>query len=437
MEWWMVLGFFIVGLILLLLSGFPIAFSFLLMDLLGVIVFMGPLGLKQLTLNIFTSTSTFALAPVPMFIFMGELMFHSQIANHSIDVLDRWLGRLPGRLSLLAATSGTIFAATSGSSMANTAMLGTVLLPEMKKRGYSTSMSVGPIIGVGGLAMLIPPSALAVVLASIGRFSVGRTLMAGVIPGILLGAMFVVYIVVTAWLKPSVAPPYQFEATTVWQRLVLTVRYLLPVGFIIFMVIGVIILGVATPTEAAASGVIATLLVMIAYGRFNWTVIKATMTGTLQVTVMVFMIITASKTFSSVMAFTGASGGLTELVQGMDVHPLIILVCMQVIIAFMGTFMESVSIMMICLPVFMPISDVLGFDPVWFGILMLINLEMGQITPPFGMLLFVMKSVCPDEISIQEICWSAVPYIVFDIVVMAMIIIWPPIALWLPDLVGA
>jgi tripartite ATP-independent transporter DctM subunit len=394
-------------------------------------------GLKHLPLNIFTSISTFALAPVPLFIFMGELMFHSQIANNSIDVLDRWLGRIPGRLSLLAATSGTIFAATSGSSMANTAMLGTVLLPEMKKRGYSTSMSVGPILGVGGLAMLIPPSALAVVLASIGRFSVGRTLVAGVIPGIILGIMFTVYIVLSAWLRPSIAPTYNVESCTLVQRLFLTAKYLLPVGFFIFMVIGVIILGVATPTEAAASGVIGTILVIVVYGRFNWQVVKATMTGTLQITVMVFMIITASKTFSSVLAFTGASGGLTDLVRGLDVHPLVILICMQVIIAFMGTFMESVSIMMICLPVFMPISDVLGFDPVWFGILMLINLEMGQITPPFGMLLFVMKSVTSDDITIQEICRAAVPYIVFDVLVMAMIIIWPSIALWLPDLIGA
>lgn len=148
------------------------------------------------------------------------------------------------------------------------------------------------------------------------------------------------------------------------------------------------------------------------------------------------MIITASKTFSSVLAFTGASGGITDLVTSLDLHPLIILICMQIIIAFMGTFMEAVSIMMICLPVFMPISNALGFDPVWFGILMLINLEMGQITPPFGMLLFVMKSVAPDDISIQQICWAAVPYIVFDIIVMGIIIIWPQVALWLPAILG-
>lgn len=436
MEWWGVLIFFIVGLIILLLSGFPIAFSFLLMDFVGILVFMGPLGLKHVTLNIFTSISTFVIAPVPLFIFMGELMFHSNIANNTIDILDRWLGRVPGRLSLLAATSGTIFAATSGSTMANTAMLGTVLLPEMKNRGYSTAMSVGPIVGVGGLAMLIPPSALAVVLASIGQMSVGRILIGGVMPGLILGAFFGAYIVISAWLKPSIAPPYHVASTAIGEKIFLTIKYLLPMAFIIFMVIGLIILGIATPTEAAASGVIATLLVTIVYGRFNWQMLRNTLTGSVQISVMVFMIIAASKTFSSILAFTGASTGLTNLVKGLEVHPILILIAMQLVVAFMGTFMEAISIMMICLPVFMPISHALGFDPVWFGILTLINLEMGQITPPFGMLLFVMKGVAPKDVTIEEICWAALPYIVFDMIIIAMIIAWPQIALWLPGVLG-
>jgi tripartite ATP-independent transporter DctM subunit len=436
MEWWGVLLFFVGGLILLLLSGFPVAFAFLLMDFLGIIVFMGPLGLEQVTLHVFTSLSTFALVPVPLFIFMGELMFHSKMADNTIDVMDRWLGRLPGRLGILAAASGTVFAATSGSTMANTAMLGSVLLPEMKKRGYSTSMSVGPIIGVGGLAMLIPPSALAVVLASIGRISVARILMAGIIPGLILGAMFAGYIILGAHFNPKVAPPYVAKADSWGNRLKLTVKYLLPMGFIIFMVIGLIVLGVATPTEAAASGVIATLIVTLVYGRLTWEMMKKSLVGTLTITGMVFMIIAASKTFSSILAFTGASSGLLGLVKGLDVHPIVILIFMQLIIAFMGCFMETVSIMMICLPVFMPISNALGFDPVWFGILMLINLEMGQITPPFGMLLFVMKGVAPDDVNIQDICWAAAPYVLFDIIVMALIIMFPAIALWLPAQIG-
>ena len=158
MEWWEVFTFFIGGLVFLLVIGFPIAFAFLLMDIVGVIVFMGSRGVLQLPLQIFSSLSTFTLSPIPMFILMGELMFHSGVAYRTIDVLDKWLGRLPGRLSLLAAAGGTLFSALSGSTLANTAMLGTVLLPDMQKRGYKPAMSVGPIVGVGGLAMLVPPS---------------------------------------------------------------------------------------------------------------------------------------------------------------------------------------------------------------------------------------------------------------------------------------
>ena len=436
MEWWLVLGLFLGGLLLLLLLGFPIAFAFLLVDFVGVYLYMGLGGLSHMTLNIYTSLSTFNIAPVPLFILMGELMFHSKMAYDTIDVLDRWLGRVPGRLGLLAATSGTIFAATSGSTMANTAMLGTVLLPEMRQRGYSNVASVGPIIGVGGLAMLIPPSALAVVLASIGQISVGSILVAGVVPGILLGVIFAAYIILGAVIRPSSAPAYPIEPTPFLTKLLLTVKYVLPMAFIIFMVIGLILLGVATPTEAAASGAIATLLVTILYRRFNWKMLKSTLIGSLEITVMVFMIIGGSKAFSSILAYSGVTNGLTALVDGLDIHPMLILIVMQLVVLFMGCFMDAISIMMICLPVFMPISNLLGFDPVWFGILMLINLEMGQITPPFGMLIFVMKGVAPPEVTIEEITLASVPYIIFDIIVMAMIIVWPGLTLWLPGFLG-
>ncbi len=437
MEWWMVLTFFLGGLVILLLTRFPVAFSFLLMDVIGILVFMGTVGLKNITLGIFSSLSIFTITPVPLFILMGELMYHSHVADITIDILDRWLGRVPGRLGILAAVSGTIFAATSGSTMANTAMLGTVLLPEMRKRGYSVSMSVGPIIGSGGLAMLIPPSALAVVLAGIAGISVGGLLMAGVIPGVILGAFFSVYIILMAWLKPSCAPRYSVPPTPLGQKLFLTVKHLVPIGFIIFSVIGVIITGLATPTEAAAAGTIATFIVTLVYRRFNWEVLKASLKGSIEIWVMVFMIIAASSSFSMILAYTGASKGLLGLIEGLQVHPILILIGMQLIVGFMGCFMDGISIMMICLPVFMPISNLLGFDPVWFGVLFLINIEMGQLTPPFGMLLFVMKGVAPEDVTMEQIIWASVPYMIFDILIMAMIIVWPSIALWLPGLLKA
>ncbi len=435
MEWWEVFAFFIGGLVLLLVSGFPIAFAFLCMDLLGIMVFIGPRGVYQAPLQIFSSLSTFTLAPVPLFILMGELMFHSGVAYRTIDVLDKWLGRLPGRLSLLAAGGGTLFSALSGSTLANTAMLGTVLMPDMQRRGYHTAMSVGPIVGVGGLAMLIPPSSLAVVLAALGHISVSKILIGGVLPGLLLGGMFALYIILRCWLNPGLAPPYEVDASTLPERVLLLVCYVLPLGIIIFMVLGLMLLGVATPTEAAASGVLGTLIVIAFFRKLTFRAVKDSITGTLEITVMIFMIIAASNTFSSILAFSGATQGLLGIVSGLDLPPLMILVGMQLLVFLLGMFMETISIMMICLPIFMPIVKILGFEPVWFGVIMLINFEMGLITPPFGMLLFVMKGVAPEGITIEDICWAAVPFILCDALAMAMIITFPALALWLPSIV--
>lgn len=435
MEWWMVFGCFIIGLVMLLASGFPIAFGFLMINLLGSLYFIGPNGLQQMTLQIFSSLSTFALTPIPLFILMGELMFHSGIANKTIDVMDKWLGRLPGRLSLLATGAGVLFAALSGSTLANTAMLGTVLLPEMEKRGYKTPMSVGPIIGVGGLAMLIPPSSLAVVLASIGHISVSKILVGGVIPGLLLGAMIAFYVIGRCWLDPSLAPRYEVEESTFLEKVIGTVKYVLPLGLIIFMVLGFMLLGIATPTEAASSGAVGTVLVTIFYRQLSWKMLKASVIGTLEISVMVFMIIAGSNSFSSLLAYTGATRGLLSLVEGLNVAPIFILIGMQAIVFGLGCLMETVSIMMICMPIFMPIIQILGFDPVWFGVIMLVNFETGFITPPFGMLLFVMKGVAP-HLSMKEIIYAGLPFVVIELIAMAFLIAFPQLVLWLPGIMG-
>ena len=435
MEWWAVLLLLIGGLIAVFATGFPISFGFLLVGFVSTYLLTGTSGLEMLTQQIYSSLASFLLTPVPMFILMGELMFRTDLAADTLDVLDRWLRRLPGRLSLLAAVSGTLFAATSGSTMANTAMLGTILLPDMKKRGYSNFMAVGPIIGVGGLAMLIPPSALGVLLASIGQMSIGDVLIGGVIPGVLLGAMFCAFIVTYAYLRPESAPSYETEPKPFAELLFLTAKYVLPVGFIIFSVLGVILLGLATPTEAAALGALATLVVNLFYGKLKWRTLSEAVWGTVSLTAMVFMILAASKTFSCVLAFTNATDGMVELVKGSALHPLLIILIMQLIVVAMGALMDPISIMMITVPIFLPIIQTLGYDPVWFAVIMLINLEMGNMTPPFGMLLYVMQGVAKD-VSFDEIVWACLPYMFLDIIMIGLIIVWPQLVLWLPRLTG-
>jgi len=440
MEWWLTLSLFLGGLILVLATGFPVAFSFLLINCIALYALMGTAGLSNVAGSIFSSVCTFTIVPVPLFILMGELMFHSGVADKAIRVIDMWMGRLPGRLSLVTSACGIVFATTSGSTMANTAMLGSIMAPEMHKRGYSVAMSCGPILGVGGLAMLIPPSALMVVMAAIGQLSVAKFLIAGILPGLIMGLIICVYIVLRAIIQPASAPPAEtpaeYLAMPMARKIAITVRYFIPIVFIIFMVVGLIILGLATASEAAASGALAAFLVAVIDGRMNLQIIKKVLIGTMHVTVMVFMIIAAAKAFSSILAFTGAANGLFNLVQSLDVHPLVIVILMQVIIIFLGAFMESMSIMMICIPVFLPIVTKLGFDPIWFSMLMLLNIELGQITPPFGMLIFVLKGVLPQEmnVSLHTLFLAAVPYVLITLLVMALVIIFPGLALYLPSL---
>lgn len=435
MEWWAIFLLF-VGLLLVLLStGMPVAFAFLLLNIVGAFVFMnGFVGLRQLILSIYNALTSFTLAPVPLFIFMGEILFHSGMAIRTIGVLDKAMGQIPGRLSLLTVAGGTIFSSLSGSTMANTAMLGSLLVPEMTKRGYSKSMSLGPILGTGGIAMIIPPSALAIILGTLARMSIGDLLVAGVIPGLLMATLYSLYIVVRCKLNPSLAPAYQVYPLSFSEKISGFLKYVFPLTSIVFLVVGFIFLGIATPTEAAAMGCLGSLLLALLYKGVNLQKLKKSVQGALQVTVMTFMIIAGSIAFSQILAFTGASQGMVEYVAALPLPPILLLIAMQLLLFILGAFMDQISMMMICIPIYMPIIQALGFNPIWFGILMLLNLEIAFTSPPFGLLLFVMKGVAPEGTSMGDIYRAALPFIFCDVVVIALIVAFPAIALLLPSL---
>lgn len=433
MEWWSPLVLLVGALLVLLASGMPVAFVFLLINLAGFTYFVDPqAGPNLLALSIYDSLTKFSLIPVPLFILMGEVMFHSGMAVRALDAVGYWLGRVPGRLSVLAGASGVMFAALSGSTMANTAMLGTLLLPEMRRRGYSKEMSIGPIIGAGGLAMMIPPSALAVLLGSLGHISIGRLLVAIVPAGLLMGALYLAYTIGRCWLQPGLAPAYEFESVSLRVKVVALVRDVLPLGVIIFLVIGLMTLGLATPTESAALGAVGTFGLAVYYRRFSWAMLKASLLGTLSVTVMTFMILSGSAGYSQLLAFTGVTSGVVGSVMDMALAPIVVMIGMQVVLLILGMFIDQVSMMLVTLPLYMPIATALGWDPVWFGVIMLINLEVGLTTPPFGMLNFVMKGVAPPDVTIQDIWKAGFPYIVCDLVAMAVVIAVPAFVLWLP-----
>jgi tripartite ATP-independent transporter DctM subunit len=427
-EWWLILSIIFGSLILLLALGVPVAFAFLIINLAGAALLQGGTGgFQQLVHSIYGSVTSFSLLPIPLFVLMGEILWQTNIAARALTALDKLLGRVPGRLSLLTVLSGTIFAALSGSTIANTAMLGSLLLPDLKKRGYADDLSMGAIMASGALAMLIPPSALAVIFAVIAKISIGKVLIALIAPGLLLAALYAIYIMARAKLNPTAAPSYEVKPTSVREQLMGLVLYVVPLSFVVFMVIGVMFLGVATPTEAAAFGCVGSILLAATYRDLTWKRFRDSIEGTLRISAMMLVIMACAIGFSQLLAYSGGSRGLLEYVMSFDASPIMLLILMQLILLVLGCFMEQIAIMLITLPIFMPIIKAAGIDPIWFAVVCLINLEVALLTPPFGLLLFVMKGAAPS-VKMQQVYLAAMPFILIDIAVIGLLIAFPGIA---------
>ena len=420
-----------------MLLGMPVVFAFFAVNIVGAIIFLGgDAGLAQLIRNAVDSLQTFALLPIPLFIFMGEIMFHTGLAARAIDAVDKLIARIPGRLSLVAITGGTIFSSLSGSTIANTAMLGSTLLPEMYRRGYKPAIAIGPIVAVGGIAMLIPPSALAVLLGSLAKIPIAELLIASILPALILAALFFLYVILRCKLNPDLAPGYDVPELTAREKYLPFVKYVLPLLSIFVVVVGSIVGGIATPTESAALGAMASLIAAMCYGQLNWQSFSVALRQTLRFTVMTLFIICGSITFSQILAFSGASFGLSSLILGADLAPFTVLLGMLFILLLLGCFMDQVSMMMITVPLYMPIVQQLGFDLIWFGVLMLLILEISLATPPFGLLLFVIKGAAPEGTTMRQIIISVAPFILLALLVVALLIMAPGITLLLPSLMA-
>lgn len=432
-EWYETFALMIGAILLLMGLGMPVAFAFFAVNVMGVWIFMGGMnGVDQFMANATDSITTFSLVPVPLFVLMGELFFNSGLARKVFDALDMLLGGIRGRLSYLTVGGGTLFATLSGSSMANTAMLGASLTPDMINRGYKKHMIIGPIIATGGLAMIIPPSTLAVLLGSLGRIDVGALLIAGLVPGLLLAAMYLAVIRLQIAMDPDAAPGYEAKRpplSTVARALLLDVA---PMGLVVFCVIGLILLGWATPTESAAFGALSVVVLAVIKRVLTFDVLVRSLRGTVTVSVMMLMIILGSTTFSQILAFSGASGGMINWATGLNVTPYLVLLAMFLVLLVLGMFMDQLSIMMLTLPIFIPLVTAYNFDPVWFGVIMLLALEMSLVTPPFGLLLFVMVGVGPPGTTLGEVAKAAAPYLASAIVLVLLLTAFPQIALWLP-----
>jgi tripartite ATP-independent transporter DctM subunit len=422
------------GLVAVMGLGLPVAFAFLAINILGALIFLGgEPGLVQLARNSVQSITSFALTPIPFFVLMGEVLFHSGVALKAIDAFALLIRRVPGRLSVIAIVAGTVFSAISGSTIATTAMLGSLMLPTMLARGYHPRMAMGPIMGIGGVDMLIPPSALTVLLGSLAGISITGLLIGGIVPGLMLSALFVGYIVVRASMDPTLAPNEPLEELeTSWRRWQPFIVHVLPLISIFALVVGAMAAGWATPTEAAALGAAGTIVAAAAYRALTSANLMKALTGTVAVSGTILFIIIGATTFAQVLSFSGAVNGIVGLITGQNLSMMTILIGMMLILLFLGCFLDQVSMMLITLPFFMPLVQRLGIDPVWFGVLFLICMQLGLLTPPFGLLLFTMKGVAPPEITMQQIYAAALPYVWFGLLVLVLILLFPAIATWLP-----
>jgi tripartite ATP-independent transporter DctM subunit len=306
----------------------------------------------------------------------------------------------------------------------------------MEKRAYAKSISIGPILASGSLAILIPPSTLAIVLASLAGISVAEILIAIIVPGLLLAILYATYIIVRCTLQPEIAPPYEVPHVPMSQRLKETALYMLPPVSIIVLVILTIFFGIATPTEAAAVGTFLTFILAALYRRLSWKVVRGGVSSATALSIMVLIILTGSAGFSQLLSFSGVTTAITAFATDLPVHPLVLLLLMQLVVVLLGMFLEQTSIVLVTIPIFLPIIAAMGWDPVWFGTIMMLNLEMATITPPFGLSLFVMKGITPSHYTIGDIYKAAIPFILINILLMGLMIAFPQIVMWLPDLMG-
>ena len=437
MSWqfaaWLMLG----GSTLLLLAGLPVAFTFIAVNIAGALIWLGgDVGVQQLARNSVISITSFSLTPIPLFILMGEVLFHTGIAVKVIDGVERLIAQVPGRLAVVAVVAGTIFSAISGSTIATTAMLGSLMVPVMLERGYHPTMATGPVMAIGAVDMLIPPSALTVLLGSFSGISISHLLIGGVMPGLILSVAFVTYIVVRATLSPELAPPSALTEYHGWSRLLPFVQYVIPLVSIFVIVVISMSAGWATPTESAAIGAFATMLMAIVYGALTVKNLLASLRGTVAISTIILFIILGATTFAQILSFSGASNGLVGELLGLGLAPMAIVAGMMGILIFLGIFVDQVSMMLITLPIFMPIVQRLGLDPVWFGVMFLICMQLGLLLPPHGLLLMTMRGVAPPQVTMAHIFIAVIPYVAMSLLVLALVFFVPAVALWLPKVLS-
>ncbi len=433
MESSLILAFMFVSLIVFMLSGAGLAFVLGAIAFISTILLWGPSALIVAVLNTFVTMTSEALMAIPLYVLMASILQKSAIIDALYDAMETWFSRLNGGLAVGTIVICTILAAMTGVVGAAVAAMGILALPSMLSRGYHPQLALGAICAGGTLGILIPPSVVTIVYAITAQISIGKMFSAGIVPGLILAGGYIGYILVRTWINPELAPkPSQFEPLPLREKLAKLKSLILP-AFVVFGVLGSIYAGIATPTEAAAVGVLGAALSALITRRLSMPMLSEAATDTLRVTAMILWITIGARAFISVFVATGGADSLLDFVETLEASRWIILGAMVMVLIFLGLFLDEIGIILLCVPVFLPIIGALGFDPLWFGVLFMITAQMAYITPPFGYTLFYLKGVLPEGIGIGQVYRGVMPFFFIQAAVLVLFALFPSLVTWLPE----
>ncbi|GAB6074987.1 TRAP transporter large permease [Nautilia lithotrophica] len=420
-----------------LLMGVWIAISLIVTGIVGMLIFKvnlppiisiwDKIG-SLLASSMYDTLNSWSLAALPMFIFMGELLFRSDISTKLFNGLIPWFNKIPGKLLHINVAASSLFAAVSGSSAATTATVGKITLEELKKRGYDKKLAIGSLAGSGTLGFLIPPSLIMIIYGVLADVSIGKLFIGGILPGLLLAGAYSMYIIIISKVRKNVTPKTEKEYS--WGERIRAVKELIPVFLLVALVLGSIYAGFATPTEAAALGVLGSIVLSIYFKTLTWEVFKVSMLNSIKTTVMISFIIAGAGFLSQVVEFLGIARAVSEWIASMHLSPYMLILVIGIMYIILGMILDGISIVVMTLPIVLPIVIHAGFDPLWFGIFLVLMVELSQITPPVGFSLFVIQGISGEKI--DYILKATFPFFVIMILIVVIITLFPEIALYLP-----
>ena len=418
-----------------LLTGLPLVFILGGLAVIFNYFLLGPASLFIISSTAFGVMNEFILTSIPLFVFMGIILQHSGIAEALFEMMYKWIGGIRGGLAMGTVIICTLFAAMSGISGAATVAMGVIALPSMLKHSYHKDLAVGSISAGGALGILIPPSVLMIVYGVFAGESIGALFAGGVIPGFLLAMMFIIYIGIRSYINPTLGPAVPKTEQVTWREKMISLKAVILPIILIFLVLGVIFKGIATPTEAAAIGALGALLCAAISKRLTWDVFKQSSFQSLSLSCMIIWIIIGGSCLTRLYTAVGAVDFISEIIGALPVSRYVILFGIQLTLIFLGMLLDPGGIIMICTPVFVPVIKSLGFDPVWFGVLFIVNMEMSYLTPPFGFNLFYMKSIVPRSITMIDIYKSVFPFVGIQALCLLLLIFFPKLVTWLPGII--